>query len=103
MEALAQRIPPTNERGLAGFDAAFNFLEKLTAIMTSSAPSPFINDQPPSLNPFSASLKPLKQVDNRKDTLTKYRMHYDHYRDTKIISRGWVCKRGNNETKHTGN
>lgn len=60
MEAFAQRTPPTNARELAGLEVVLKFLVELTAIITSSAPSQFINDQPSSLNPLTASLKPLK-------------------------------------------
>lgn len=61
MEALAQRIPPRNARELAALDVVLKFLVELTAIITSSAPSQFINDQPSSLNPLIASLKPLQE------------------------------------------
>lgn len=60
MEALAQRTPPRNARALAELDVAFKLLAELTAIVTSSEPSPLIIDQPSSLNPLTASLKPLE-------------------------------------------
>ena len=59
MEAFAQRIPPKNERDCSGLLALIKFLVVFTAIITSSAPSEFISDQPSSLNPLIASLKPL--------------------------------------------
>lgn len=61
MDALAQRTPPGKERELAGLEVVFKFLVELTAIITSSAPSQLINDQPSSLNPLIASLKPLQE------------------------------------------
>lgn len=61
MDALAQRTPPGKERELAGLVVVFKFLVELTAIITSSAPSQFSNDQPSSLNPLIASLKPLQE------------------------------------------
>lgn len=61
MEAFAHKIPPTNEREFAGLEVALRFLVEFTAIITSSAPSLLINDQPSSLNPLTASLKPLQQ------------------------------------------
>jgi hypothetical protein len=60
IEAFAQRIPPRNVRELAGLEVLLKFLVELTAIITSSAPSQFSIDQPSSLNPFTASLKPLQ-------------------------------------------
>lgn len=60
MDALAQRMPPSKERGLAGLEVLPKLLVELTAITTSSTPSQFINDQPLSLNPLIASLKPLQ-------------------------------------------
>ena len=61
MEAFAQRTPPpSNARELAGFEVV-KFLVELTAIITSSAPSQLINDQPSSLNPLTASLNPLQE------------------------------------------
>jgi hypothetical protein len=59
IEAFAQRIPPRNVRELAGLEVPLKFLVELTAIITSSAPSQFSTDHPSSLNPFTASLKPL--------------------------------------------
>jgi hypothetical protein len=60
MEAFAHKIPPTNVREFAGLEVALKFLVELTAIITSSAPSQLTNDQPSSLNPLTASLKPLQ-------------------------------------------
>ena len=68
MEAFAQRTPPTNARELAGLEVVLKFLVELRAIITSSAPSQFINDQPSSLNPLTASLKPLQPKKNKKKT-----------------------------------
>lgn len=67
MEAFAQRTPPTNVREQAGLDVVLKFFPELIAITTSSAPSQFINDQPSSLNPFTASLKPLPKEKEKKD------------------------------------
>ena len=73
MEAFAQRIPPKNESEWAGLLALIKFLVVLTAIITSSAPSEFISDQPSSLNPLIASLKPLREVDTeQKYTIKSY-------------------------------
>ncbi|KAJ0616862.1 hypothetical protein HanRHA438_Chr02g0093451 [Helianthus annuus] len=59
MEAFAQRIPPRYDNEFDGFIELLRFLVEFTAIITSSAPSQFINDHPSSVNPFMASLKPL--------------------------------------------
>lgn len=61
MEAFAQRIPPSNARELVELEAVLKLLVELTAIITSSAPSQVSNDQPSSLNPLTASLKPLQE------------------------------------------
>ena len=59
MDAFAHKIPPRNAKELAGF-VVLKFLVEFTAIIISSAPSQLINDQPSSLNPLTASLKPLQ-------------------------------------------
>ena len=59
MEAFAHRIPPRKAKELAGF-VVVKFLVEFLAIIMSSAPSQLINDQPSSLNPLTASLKPLQ-------------------------------------------
>lgn len=61
MEAFAQRTPPGYVKELAGLDVVPKFFVEFTASTTSSAPSQLINDHPLSLNPFTASLKPLKE------------------------------------------
>lgn len=66
MDAFAQRIPPMKERELTGLEELLKFLVELTAIITSSAPSQLISDQPSSLKPLIASLKPLQEDGNGK-------------------------------------
>jgi hypothetical protein len=61
MEAFAQTIPPRSERELAGLEVPLKFLMELTEIVTPSASSQFRTDQPSSLNPLIASLKPLQE------------------------------------------
>lgn len=76
MDAFAQRIPPSNERELE-WEVAHKLLVELTETMTSSAPSQLIIDQPSSLNPLTASLKPLKRGMGRekKRKNTKFVLH----------------------------
>lgn len=57
IDALAQRMPPSGERGT---EVVAMFFLELTATITSSPPSELNNDQPSSLNPLMASLKPLQ-------------------------------------------
>jgi hypothetical protein len=59
MEAFAQMIPPGAPKTLAGL-WLFLLIFVLEAMMTSSTPSPPSTDQPSSLKPLIASLKPLK-------------------------------------------
>jgi len=61
IEAFAQTIPPRSERELAGLEVPLKFLIEFTEIVTPSAPSQFRTDQPSSLNPLTASLKPLQE------------------------------------------
>ena len=59
MDALAQMIPPGAPKAVAGLLPLLIFFE-LQAMITSSMPSPAIMDQPSSLKPLIASLKPLE-------------------------------------------
>lgn len=54
MDALAQTTPPRSV-----LEEVLKFLVELMAIATSSTPSQFNKDQPSSLYPFTALLKPL--------------------------------------------
>jgi len=67
IEALAHKTPPRTESELAGFiGLLLKFLVELTAIITSSAPSQFSTDHPSSLNPLTASLKPLHEYGSKR-------------------------------------
>lgn len=60
MEAFAHRIPPPKaKRGDEFIEPRSLLGEELIVIVTSSPPSLLIKDQPSSMKPLIASLKPL--------------------------------------------
>jgi len=61
MDAFAQIMPPGAPNVIPELLLFLIFLVELQATTTSSMPSPPITDQPSSLKPLMASLKPLME------------------------------------------